>query len=214
MKATQNQPGNGSIKADSLFYQGEMYTSSDNTAKALIYYKAAERIARTVSQHDTVINCLLKQVKLYLQMRNYQKAINKSREGLAYSRLLSRSDDELNFFHLQVQSLRLSNKLDEAIEITFQGMELATEIKNTDFESNFIAELAEISLLKNEVKKALSQATSILRRAILFNDSTKIPVLSSLVDRIYSAIEAKELKSKVSVALKNLPPLQAQYSAS
>ena len=194
------------IQADSLFYQGELHTQNDNLKKALIYYKASERIARSGANHNTVLLCLLKQAQIHLRMKNCDQAAAKSREGLAYARLLERDSEELDFILLQSRALRESGKLTDALASIFEGIELSSDARLFDRESDFVIEMAEVSLIMNDTQSALLQATSLLRRAILFNNTDKVTALAALVDRISNS---QAPSTPVTAALKKLPPLKA-----
>lgn len=199
------------IQADSLFYQGELLHKNDELAKALIYFKASERVARTNSHHDTVITSLLRQTSIYTKMQDHQKSENKAREGIAYARLLKRNEVELEFLLLHARSLRKGNKLDEATECVFEGIERANKASKPDKESDFVIEMAEISLTKHDNRRALDQAKSGLRRAILFNDTERITILADLLDRIVATAKS-DVESNLSRAIKKLPPLRAQFA--
>ncbi len=195
------------MQADALFYQGELLKNNDDLKKALMYYKAAERVARISANHDTVLNCLLRQTRIYLSIKNSEMAISKAREGLAYSRLLERNVQELDFILLHAKALRQGKKLDAALESVFEGIEISSDASLFDRESDFVIELAEISLERNDTRGALRQANSLLRRAILVNNTTQVGPLAALVDRISSPL-SEGTESKVASALKNLPPLK------
>jgi tetratricopeptide (TPR) repeat protein len=198
-------------QADSLFYQGELLYKNDDLVKALVYYKASERLARTNSHHDTVITSLLKQTSIYMKMQDLQKSEEKAREGIAYARLLKRHETELEFLLLYARSLQSGSKLEEAITCIFEGIELSAKAGTLDKEADFVIELAEVSLKRNNHKMALAQATSGLRRAILFNDTKRMPILANLLDRIVATAK-KDMETSLTLAIKKLPPLRAQLA--
>lgn len=199
------------IQADSLFYQGELLHKNDKLKKALIFFKASERVARTNSHHDTVITCLLRQTSIYMKMQDQQKSEDKAREGIAYARLLKRDEVELEFLLLHSRSLRRGNKFEEATECIFEGLERSNKASKPDKELDFVIELAEISLTRHDNRRALDQAKSGLRRAILFNNTERIAVLASLLDRIVATAK-DDVESSLSRAIKKLPPLRAQFA--
>jgi tetratricopeptide (TPR) repeat protein len=188
VKNTERKPvaSLDNIQADSLYYQGELLLSNDDVKKALIYFKAAERMARSGASHNIVLSCLERQTTIHLRMKNPDLAASKAREGLAYARLLERVDDELSFLLRYSRALRQGNRQEEAMGAIFEGLELSSDAKYMQREKEFVVEMAEISLELNDTKGALLQATSLLRRALLLNNMIEVSDLAALVDRISS----------------------------
>jgi len=199
------------LGAMTLFFQGEQLRQQKEPVKALACYAAAERLARSVARHETVLTCLERRIDVMLELHDFEQARRTAAEGLTYVRLIEQTGDEMTFLRLLARVLREQGTFDEALEVVFECLELARDQRRLDDELTLVADLAEITLAAGDAEGALRHASSGLNRAIMVKDSARGRVFALLAARARRRLNRRHDGRSLALAIGSLPPLPLPF---